>query len=56
MSLLTGVIIGTLAVCTWQVIQLTRRVEKLEDAQNKPSTSPENQTQPPSPSNDNLSG
>ncbi|EEC7405090.1 hypothetical protein D4L89_RS07185 [Escherichia coli] len=56
MSLLTGIIIGTLAVCTWQVIQLTRRVEKLEDAQNKPSTSPENKIQPPSSSNDNSSG
>lgn len=56
MSLLTGVIIGTLAVCTWQVIQLTRRVERLEDELNKALTSQDSLPSSPSPSNGNSSG
>lgn len=30
MNILTGAAIGAIAVCIWHVMQLTRRVEKLE--------------------------
>lgn len=56
MSLLTGIAIGTLAVCVWQVIQLTRRVERLEDIQNKASALQISQLSTPSPTNDDMSG
>lgn len=30
MNIMTGAAIGAIAVCIWHVMQLTRRVEKLE--------------------------
>ncbi|EJM1003325.1 hypothetical protein [Klebsiella oxytoca] len=48
MSLLTGIAIGALAVCIWQVIQLSRRVERLEDIQNKASELQVSQSPTPS--------
>ena len=30
MNIITGAVIGAIAVCIWHVMQLTRRVEKLE--------------------------
>lgn len=30
MNIITGTAIGAIAVCIWHVMQLTRRVEKLE--------------------------
>lgn len=56
MSLLTGIAIGALAVCVWQVIQLTRRVERLEDIQNKASAMQVSQSSTPSTSNNDSSG
>lgn len=38
MSLLTGAVIGALAVCIWHVMQLTRRIEKLEQRVNNTTT------------------
>lgn len=38
MNLLTGAVIGALAVCIWNVMQLTRRIEKLEQRVNNATT------------------